>query len=57
VALVDFNGQELVGIDAITEAALALGERNPVGHHVTNVVVSGARRNGLRSVEGHWCER
>jgi SnoaL-like domain len=36
----DFNGQKLIGIDAIREAALALGERNPLGHHVTNVVVS-----------------
>lgn len=36
----DFNGQRLIGIDAIKAAALALGDQNPVGHHVTNVVVS-----------------
>ncbi|MCU1413991.1 MAG: hypothetical protein JWN80_1331 [Microbacteriaceae bacterium] len=30
---------ELHGTAAIAEAGLALGDRNPVGHHVTNVVV------------------
>ena len=28
------------GIAAIREGALALGDRNPVAHHVTNVVVT-----------------
>jgi 3-phenylpropionate/cinnamic acid dioxygenase small subunit len=36
----DFTGESLVGVDAIREAAIALGERNPLGHHVTNVVIS-----------------
>lgn len=27
------------GLGAIREAALALGENNPVGHHVTNIVI------------------
>ena len=36
----DFGGEELRGIAAITEASLALGERNPLGHHVTNVVIT-----------------
>ena len=35
----DFGGEELRGITAITNASLALGERNPLGHHVTNVVI------------------
>ncbi|MEN3316445.1 MAG: hypothetical protein V7605_2679 [Acidimicrobiaceae bacterium] len=30
----------LEGIPAIRDAALALGDGNPVGHHVTNVIVS-----------------
>ncbi|WP_063020931.1 nuclear transport factor 2 family protein [Nocardia niwae] len=31
---------ELRGIPALREAALALGDANPVGHHVTNVLVT-----------------
>ena len=34
------GGGVLRGIEAIRDAALALGERNPVGHHVTNVVLA-----------------
>lgn len=30
---------ELRGRQAIVDAGLALGDRNPVGHHVTNVIV------------------
>ena len=33
------GGGMLHGIDAIRDAALALGDRNPLGHHVTNVVL------------------
>jgi 3-phenylpropionate/cinnamic acid dioxygenase small subunit len=29
----------LEGVDAFTEASRALGDDNPLGHHVTNVVV------------------
>jgi len=29
----------LKGSDALTEASLALGDGNPLGHHVTNVVI------------------
>jgi SnoaL-like domain len=36
----ELGGGALHGIDAIRAAALALGERNPLGHHVTNVVVT-----------------
>lgn len=28
------------GLDTIREAALALGDKNPVGHHVTNIVMT-----------------
>ncbi|MGW4888677.1 nuclear transport factor 2 family protein [Streptomyces murinus] len=38
----DLGGGLLLGVAAIREAALALGARNPVAHHVTNVVVSDA---------------
>ncbi|MFF7930248.1 hypothetical protein RKD27_008647 [Streptomyces sp. SAI-126] len=37
--LSDFGQGELTGLDAIEEAALALGAGNPVAHHVTNVFV------------------
>jgi SnoaL-like domain len=47
----ELGGGALRGIDAIRAAALALGDGNPVGHHVTNVVVSehGDGRVGVRS--------
>src|SRR5690349_1504811 len=35
----DFGQDPLVGLAAVREAALALGDGNPVAHHVTNVVV------------------
>jgi hypothetical protein len=35
-----FGRGELRGHEAITAASLAVGEANPVGHHVTNVCVS-----------------
>ncbi|MEU8288722.1 nuclear transport factor 2 family protein [Micromonospora sp. NPDC048905] len=31
---------ELRGYEAITEASLAVGDANPVGHHVTNICVT-----------------
>jgi hypothetical protein len=36
----DFGGGELHGTEAIAEAGRALGAGNPVGHHVTNVVIT-----------------
>lgn len=36
-----FGLGELRGREAIRRAALELGEKNPLGHHVTNVVVIG----------------
>jgi 3-phenylpropionate/cinnamic acid dioxygenase small subunit len=35
-----FGAGRLEGRDAIEAAGRALGDRNPVGHHVTNVLVS-----------------
>ncbi|TDD47032.1 nuclear transport factor 2 family protein [Nonomuraea terrae] len=35
----DLGGQVLAGLTAVREAALALGEANPVAHHVTNIVI------------------
>lgn len=50
----DLGGAVLEGLDALRQAALALGAGNPVAHHVTNIVlteVSGtevrARSKGL----------
>ncbi|MET7464389.1 nuclear transport factor 2 family protein [Nonomuraea sp. NPDC005501] len=41
----DFGQGVLRGVAACAEAARALGELNPVGHHVTNVVL-GERPDG-----------
>jgi 3-phenylpropionate/cinnamic acid dioxygenase small subunit len=35
-----FGLGELHGYDAISEAARAVGDANPVGHHVTNICVT-----------------
>ena len=47
----ELGGGALRGIDAIRATALALGDGNPVGHHVTNVVVTehGDGTVGVRS--------
>lgn len=36
----DLGGGVIVGRAALWEAGLALGENNPVGHHVTNIVLT-----------------
>jgi ketosteroid isomerase-like protein len=36
----DYGVGALEGIEAIRAAALELGERNPVAHHITNVVLT-----------------
>lgn len=38
--LTDFGQRPLRGVAAIRDAALAPGASNPVGHHVTNIVVT-----------------
>jgi 3-phenylpropionate/cinnamic acid dioxygenase small subunit len=35
----DYGGGELHGIDATVQASRALGDANPLGHHVTNVLI------------------
>ncbi|GGP14361.1 nuclear transport factor 2 family protein [Nonomuraea glycinis] len=36
----DFGQEILIGVAACADAGRALGELNPVGHHVTNIVLS-----------------
>jgi 3-phenylpropionate/cinnamic acid dioxygenase small subunit len=36
----DFGQDPLLGVAALQAAGRALGDRNPVGHHVTNIVLS-----------------
>ncbi len=38
----DLGGGVIVGAVAFQEAAEALGDKNPVGHHVTNIVLTQA---------------
>jgi hypothetical protein len=38
--LADFGQGTLVGIEAVQAVALALGDGNPVGHHITNLVLT-----------------
>ena len=35
-----YGGAALHGLAAVREAAVALGESNPVAHHVTNIVLA-----------------
>lgn len=44
----DFGHGSLRGTAAIREAALALGDANPVGHHITNIVIT---PNGAHSAQ------
>ena len=44
-----FGGGVLRGIEAIRSAALDVGDRNPVGHHVTNVVVTEQSDGSVRA--------
>jgi hypothetical protein len=43
-----FGGGVLAGLAAAREAALALGDANPLAHHVTNIVVSEAPGGTVR---------
>lgn len=36
----DYGGSELHGIAALVAASQELGDKNPVAHHVTNVVIT-----------------
>lgn len=44
----DFGLGSLHGTEALREAALALGDANPVGHHVTNIVITGVDDRSAR---------
>ncbi|MGI5125638.1 nuclear transport factor 2 family protein [Pseudonocardia sp. CA-107938] len=44
----DFGLGTLTGLDAIREASLAMGPANPVGHHVTNIVITGIDDHSAR---------
>jgi ketosteroid isomerase-like protein len=44
----DFGLGSLHGTAAIRAAALALGDANPVGHHVTNIVITGIDDRSVR---------
>src|SRR3954452_4379330 len=47
--LADFGQGELKGIDAIRDAGRALGDANPVGHHVTNLVIEDLGGGSVRA--------
>ena len=36
----DLGGEAIEGLVAVRETALAMGEAGPVGHHVTNIILS-----------------
>jgi 3-phenylpropionate/cinnamic acid dioxygenase small subunit len=46
--LTDFGQGRLAGAAAVRDAALALGEGNPLAHHVTNVVITEPTDGGAR---------
>jgi hypothetical protein len=48
--LSDLGQPPLHGLDAAREAALALGERNPLGHHVTNTVLTELADGRIRAL-------
>ena len=45
----DLGQPPLHGVEACARAGRALGERNPVGHHVTNVVLAPVSRDEVRA--------
>ncbi|SKC71228.1 nuclear transport factor 2 family protein [Krasilnikoviella flava] len=45
-----FGGGELIGPAAIADAGRTLGAGNPVGHHVTNIVVTTLGRDDATAV-------
>jgi hypothetical protein len=46
----DLGGGSIMALTALREAALALGELNPVGHHVTNIVLTDILDNEVRAL-------
>jgi hypothetical protein len=47
--LTAFGHTSLHGLTAVNEATLALGEAHPVGHHVTNVVLTEVTDSEVRA--------
>ncbi len=45
----DLGGGVIEGLAAFVEASLAMGDRNPVAHHVTNIVLTGAGEGRARA--------
>ncbi|MCW2913351.1 MAG: hypothetical protein JWN52_1419 [Actinomycetia bacterium] len=45
----DLGGGSIEGLAAFRDAALAMGEMNPVGHHVTNIVLTELADNQVRA--------
>jgi hypothetical protein len=45
-----YGAGELIGPDAVAAAGRALGDRNPLGHHVTNIVVGEDADGTVRAV-------
>jgi hypothetical protein len=43
------GGGVLEGLEQLRDAALALGDANPVGHHVTNVIISEAQDGSVHA--------
>lgn len=48
--ITDLGAAPLEGIDACRAAALDLGEGNPLGHHVTNIVLTGASDGNVHAL-------
>ena len=44
------GGDPLIGPGALRDAGLALGDNNPVGHHVTNTVITEAAGDTVRAL-------
>ena len=45
-----YGGEPLHGLDGLKAAALALGNGNPVGHHVTNVTLTEVADGEVRAL-------
>ncbi len=44
------GGEVMVGLDALRAASLALGDNNPVAHHVTNIVLNEVADGTVRAL-------
>ncbi|AHH16954.1 SnoaL-like domain-containing protein [Nocardia nova SH22a] len=44
------GGEVMIGLDACRAAALALGDDNPVAHHVTNIVLNEVADGTVRAL-------